>query len=423
MQFWKKLGFFYGFCLFNIPLFAEPLKFEAKGEAAILMNADTGVILFDYQAFTPQYPASTTKVATALYALKLRGDELDIEITAARDSVASLTQEAKRKSNYKVPSYWIEPDSMHIGIKAGEVMTLRTLLEGMLIPSGNDAANVIAQGLAPSIPLFMEQLNAYLKEIGCEKTHFCNPHGLHDPQHVTTAYDLALMAREALKYPLFCEIVAKPRFFRPKTNKQAAVTLLQTNRLIRPGQYYYSKAIGIKTGWHAKAKKAFVAAARADGRTLIAVLLGYKVCETVFEEAKALFEMAFNQPKVQKQFLKSGPQTFTLDLPQSDSILSTYLSEPVSLEYYPAENPQAKCLLYWNSLSLPIEKDQTVAELRLVSSKGETIKQFPLLAANAVELAWPYRLLSFFSSPFGYFFIGATLFLVVLTIVWKKFQN
>lgn len=279
------------FCLISCYVIAEPLKFEIRGEAAILMNAQTGAILFDY-------PASTTKVATALYALKLRGQELEMSITAEQDSLVSMTQEAKRKSNYSAPSYWLEPDGMHIGIKKGEIFTLFTLLQGMLITSGNDAANVIAQALGPSIPTFMEGLNVYLKEIGCQKTYFRNPHGLHDSQHQSTAYDLATMTREALKDPVFCEIVSQTRFLRPKTNKQAATTLLQTNRLLRPGKFHYAKAIGVKIGYHTKAKKTFIGAARADGRTLIVVLMGYKDRNAIFEDAIKLFEAAFNQPKV-----------------------------------------------------------------------------------------------------------------------------
>lgn len=394
---------------------AEPLKFETKGEAAILMNAQTGAILFEYQPHTLQYPASVTKVATALYALKLASQDLETAIAAEQESLGTITQAAKQQSNYKFPPYWLEPDGMHIGIKKGEILPLRTLLEGMLIPSGNDAANVIAQALGPSIPTFMEGVNAYLKELGCQKTFFRNPHGLHDPLHQTTAYDLALITREALKHPVFCEIVSQSRFLRPKTNKQSAVTLLQTNRLLRPGKFLYPKAIGVKTGWHGRAKKTLISAARADGRTLIMVLLGYKNSNTVFEDAIQLFEMAFNQPKIQRLFLKSGPQAFTLDLPNAKAPLLTYLPESLSLEYYPAEDPQAKCLLYWQAPTLPIAKNQQVAELHLIAANGEILKRAPLLAAEKVKLTWPHNWLAHLSSPHSIFIvIGASLVTIVL---------
>lgn len=385
-----KALFFYLYLLYA-PIGAESLKFDIKGDAAILMNADSGAILFEHQASILYYPASTTKVATALYALKQKGDALDMSITAEQESLVSVDHKAKRQSNYTLPAYWLEPDGMHIGIKKGEVLTLHDLLKGMLIPSGNDAANVVAHTLGPTIPTFMEGLNAYLKEIGCRQTTFCNPHGLHDPKHQTTAYDLAMIAREALKYPVFCDIVSQTRFIRPKTNKQAATTFLQTNRLIRPGKFYYAKAIGIKTGYHAKAKKTLIGAARVDGRTLIVVLLGYQERNAIFEDAVKLFEAAFNQPKVQRIFLKGGAQNFRLDLPKAKRTLQTYLPDALALEYYPAEDPQAKCLLYWQSLSLPILKDQQVGELQLVAGDGTILKRAPLRALEEVELAWPYN--------------------------------
>lgn len=378
--------------LISAYLEAEPLKFECKGEAIILMNAQSGAILCEYQAFIPHFPASTTKIATALYALKIGEEKLDTPIVAEQDCLASITQEAKRKANYTLPAHWLEPDGMHIGIKKGEILSLHALLQGMLISSGNDAANVIAQYLGPTIPTFIEGMNAYLKEIGCQNTHFCNVHGLHDPQHQSTAYDLALMTQEALKNPVFCDIVSQPRFLRPKTNKQAATTLLQTNRLLRPGKFYYSKAIGIKTGYHAKAKKNFVGAAQSNGRTLIVVLLGYQDRNAIFDDAIKLFEAAFNQPKVQRIFVKAGLQNFTLELPKANGLIQTYLAEPLTLEYYSAEDPQVKCLLYWRQpLSLPILKDQPVGDLRLVSAEGQVLQEIPLLAVQEVKLAWPYN--------------------------------
>jgi D-alanyl-D-alanine carboxypeptidase (penicillin-binding protein 5/6) len=410
--------------LFSLYLVAEPLKFDIRGESAILMNAGSGVILFEHDAYTPRYPASTTKVATALYALKQQGHDLDISIEAEQDSLATVSQKTKHKSNYTLPAYWLEPDGMHIGIKRGEILTLRDLLKGMLISSGNDAANVIAQALGPTIPTFMEGLNVYLQEIGCQHTHFCNPHGLHDPQHQTTAYDLALIAREALKHPVFCDIVSQARFMRPKTNKQAATTLLQTNRLIRPGKFYYSKAIGVKTGYHAKAKKTLVAAARADGRTLILVLLGYQDRNAIFEDAIKLFEAAFNQPKVQRIFLKEGPQSFTLELPKADRPVQTYLAEALSLEYYPAEDPQAKCLLYWHSVSLPISKDQQVGELHLVAADGTILKQVPLLAIENVKLNWPHSWLALLPSLPWLLILGGTLIgIATVSTLWRAMRH
>ncbi|WP_068467043.1 D-alanyl-D-alanine carboxypeptidase family protein [Candidatus Protochlamydia phocaeensis] len=410
------LSWMIAFLALSSAVFAEPLQLDIAGEAAILMNADSGVILFEKEAYIPRYPASTTKIATALYVLKFKKEDLDKVLTAEQDAVATITQEAKRKANYQLPAYWLEPDGSHIGLKKGEQMTMRDLLAGILISSGNDASNVVAQAVGGSIPRFMDQLNAYLKEIGCRQTTFYNPHGLHHPQHQTTAYDLAIMMREALKEPLFCQLIAQQRFVRPKTNKQAATTLLQTNRLIRPGKFYYSKAIGGKTGYHSKAKKNFVVAARSDDRTLIAVLMGYEDRNTIFQEAIKLFDAAFNQPKVQRIFLRAGQQSFKQDIARADRPLQTYLSENLSLDYYPAENPQAKCFLYWQPVELPIHKDQQVAELHLVDAQGKLLRKVPLLAVEDVHLKWPYSWLAKIEYVFNTFPILAVLGLGLLIV-------
>lgn len=384
---------FYALFIFLMthPLFCEQIRMDIKGDSAILINAETGSILFQKEAHKPVFPASVTKIATALYALHLKENELNTVLTVNQEAVASITPEAKRKSNYTVPAYWLETDGVHIGLKVGEEMAFRDVLAGMLISSGNDAANVIAQHVGGTIPQFMDQLNLYLKEeVGCQHTHFCNPHGLHHPDHQTTAYDLALMAQEALKNSTFSQIVAQPRFLRPKTNKQAAATLLQGNRLIRPGKLYYSKAIGVKTGYHSKAKNTFVGAARYNDRTLIVVLLGYPERQQLFQDAIKLFDTAFNQPKVHHVLLKAGAQKFSQELPRSQQPLQTYLAEDLSLDYYPAEDPKAKCLLYWNNLDLPIQKGQKVGELQLVAYEGKVLKSTPLFASEPVNYKWPY---------------------------------
>ena len=125
--------------LFNFPLLAESLKFQIRGEAAILMDAESGAILFEHCAHDQHYPASTTKIAAALYAIKQAGDQWDREIVAELDSVVSITPEKKRRANYTLPAHWLETDASHIGIKKGEILTLRALFEGLLIASGDDA--------------------------------------------------------------------------------------------------------------------------------------------------------------------------------------------------------------------------------------------------------------------------------------------
>lgn len=368
---------------------------EVQAESAILINADTGAVLYEKNPDKQYYPASITKIATALYSLKLKKQSLDEPITVGGDALGSVTEEARKKSNYTLPAWWLLPGSSHIGLKKGEVLSYRDLLYGMMLASGNDASNAIAEWTAKgSIGEFMKNLNEYLNSLGCKKTCFMNPHGLFHPEHKTTARDMALIMQEALKEPEFRKVISTVTYTRPKTNKQNANTMVQTNRLLRPGPFHYSKTIGGKTGYIQAAQNTFVVAAEEKGRTLIAVLLKSKERSDLWRDSIKLFEAAFNQPRVERVFLKKGPQKFTLTQESFRNPLETYAKEDLTLSYYPAEEPKTKGFLYWNTLSLPIAKDQQVGEFRLVNEKNEVLKSVPLFAQNAVKGSWISVLLS-----------------------------
>lgn len=371
---------------------AAPLAISVQAESAILINGETGAVLYEKNPHTLQYPASITKIATAALALKLYKDNLENRVIAENDAVVCISEEERRSSKYTVPAYWLVPGGSHIGIKKGEELSLRDLLYGMMVASGNDAANVIAHHVGDNIPNFMASLNLYLKEMGCQNTVFYNPHGLHHPNHQTTAYDMARITQVTLQNPTFRQIVSTVRYTRPKTNKQPSATLVQTNRLLKTGKYFYPKAIGVKTGYTSNAQHTLVAAAEHDNRLLIAVLLKCKERENIFKDAIKMFETAFNQPKVQRILMKAGPQKFSIELPGAKNLLTTYLAEDLALSYYPAEEPKMKCLLYWNSIVLPVKKDQVVGEIRLLSEDDQTIKSIPLYASEDVSARWWWSL-------------------------------
>jgi serine-type D-Ala-D-Ala carboxypeptidase (penicillin-binding protein 5/6) len=376
--------------LLTASVYAVPLSMKVSAESAILINAKTGQVLYSKEPYALHYPASTTKIATVLYFIKTKKN-IDEMITIQKEAVVSLSDEAKAKASYRNPAYWLEPDGCHVGLKAGEQMTVRDLFYCSMLASANDASNSIAL-LGGSIPAFMEQVNAYLKSIGCHRTNFLNPHGLHHPDHKTCAYDLALMGIEGLKEPLFKEIVSTVQFTRPKTNVHKSYIILNGNRLLRPGKCFYDKAIGIKTGFHSRAKHAFVGAAQSGDRTLILVFLKCADRTKMFEEAKQLFEAAFKQPKVEQTYLNAGVQPFSRKYNFADREINTYLQHDLKWSYYPAEDLNPACLLYWNDLSLPITKGQKVGEIHLIAeSDRKVLHKLDLFADNDVELSWPYR--------------------------------
>lgn len=380
-------------------LHAKPLDVTVQSEAALLMNAETGAILYQKNAFTPFPVASVTKIATALYALEIAADRLDDVITAEREALVSISYQKKQQSGYKLPAYWLEPDGTHIGIKIGEEFTLKQLLTGLMVCSGNDAGNVIAMHLGNgSIQNFMVGMNAFLKAQGCQKTTFYNPHGLHFPNHASTAYDLAhLIRHKGLKNKLFCEIIAQPRFFRPKTNKQDPVTLVATNKLIVKGhKNYYAKAIGGKTGYIGIAQHNLIAVAKEGDRTLIAVLIKCKERTDLFTGTKALFEAAFAEKKVQRSLVKAGPQKYTLLLEGATQPIATYCTEAIEEHFYPSEEIAVKGLLNWHKLTLPVEKGQMVGELAIVTAEGNKLYSVPLYAGERVEASWSHWLKSLF---------------------------
>lgn len=231
--------------------------------SCVLMEASSGKILYEKNSYQVRYPASTTKIMTAI--LVLENCELTDVATVSRNAIHS-----------------IPPDYVMCNIKEGEELTIEQLLNVLLIPSANDAAVVLAEHVSGSVNKFSDLMNEKAKEIGCKNTHFVNPNGIHNKNHVSTAYDLALIGRHAMKNDTFRKIVKKTQYTLPATNKYAKTdrTFKTTNDLLikntskAKNNYYYPDAIGIKTGYTGEAGNCLVAAAKKDNMEVISVVLG-----------------------------------------------------------------------------------------------------------------------------------------------------
>lgn len=372
-------------------LSAEPLPLRVKADTAILINADTGAILYEKNSHKSMDPASVTKIATALYALNLKKD-LNERVLITKEMTASTTEEAKKKSGYKLPAHLQEPGGTHIGLKVDEIVPLKDLLYGLMLASGNDAANAIAFQCGGTMDNFMANLNVHLQKIGCTQTHFANPHGLYYPTHKTTAYDLAVMTREALKNPIFKQIVATTSYTKGQTNLQPPFTFAQSNKLLRNGPYYYPKAIGVKTGYIRASGHNLVSAATQDGRTLIAVVMNCKEGKDKFIESKKMFETAFAEKKVERTVFDKGPQKFELAIPGAQKPVKGQLDSALSYKCYPSEEPEFKCLLVWDEVSLPVNQGQRIGELRLALADGKVIAHANLVAQEDVEASFSHKL-------------------------------
>ena len=258
--------------------------------AAIVVDGDYGEVLYNYNAYEKMYPASITKIMTSLLVLEAidRGDlTADTPITASAEAV-------------RIPS-----GSSTAGIKAGEILTVEQLLYCDLVPSANEACNILSEAVAGTTEEFVALMNQKAAELGMKGTHFANPHGYHDDNHYTTAYDIYLMARAAMEYELFRTIVSTAVYTLPATNLSGERTFYNTNGLLSNWYvlgYMYPEAIGIKTGSTDEAGRCLASAATDDqGRTFYCVVLGAenttneegKFTWYSFYESKRLLQWAF----------------------------------------------------------------------------------------------------------------------------------
>lgn len=240
------------------PQYPDVLNEEhLAAESAILIEASTGEVIFEKNADRVMYPASTTKIMTALLGILMA--DLNQTVVASPTAVS-------------VPS-----DSSTIPLQAGETINFTDLLYATMIKSGNDGANVIAETVSGSIENFVLLMNQTASVFGCTNTHFNNAHGYHDEYHYTTARDLAVISRQAMQQDLFRQIVATTRYQLPASNISKGKTLYLDNAyLSRNENYessYYQYGTGIKTGRHSAAGYCYVGSASKDGVTLISVVL------------------------------------------------------------------------------------------------------------------------------------------------------
>lgn len=383
--------------VFLLPISAKPLEVNVFAKAALLMNAKTGKIIYEKNAKMPIYPASTTKMATVLYLLEKKQDMFDKWIKASTEALMPIDPNEKHSSGYIYPPYWLETDGYNLGIRRGEVLPFKTLIYAMMLPSYNDASNVLAEAAGGTITLFMKELNKYLVSIGCTKTSFNNPHGLHHPEHVTCAYDMAIIAKKALENPLFKDIVKSTSYISPKTNYSKKRVFNQVNKLLREGKHYYPYAIGIKTGTDFRVKN-IVAAAEKDGRTLIACVFGGNDANLRYIDAKKLFDAAFSEDIISKTLIGKDVN-FSAKIEGARRILHARLKEDLVIDYYPSEEPQIKANLHWTNISLPIAEGQKVGEIKVFDGDYE-IKSVPVFAQESISKTLVFMIQEFFKKIF-----------------------
>lgn len=270
------------FIIFISPSYADSDNLKTYCPSCILIEANTGKILYEKNSNDVRFPASTTKIMTAI--LTVENCNLDDVATVSHNAV------------YSIPY-----DYTHASLKEGEELTIEQLLYALMIPSANDAAIVLAEHISGSVEEFAKLMNKRAEELGCKNTHFVNPNGIHSKDHTSTSYDLALMGKFAMQNSIIRKIVSTTQFTLPATNKysKADRTFNNSNDLLSTySRYYYEGTTGVKTGYTGEAGNCIIASAKKNDFEVILVVLGGESTNTGLSQryldCKTLFDYAFN---------------------------------------------------------------------------------------------------------------------------------
>lgn len=246
-------------------------------ESAIVMDMDTGAILYGKGIDRQQYPASITKVLTALVAIE--NSELTDTVTFSQESIDCL------ESGYA-----------HIAMNPGEQITMKDALHGLLLASANEVAYAIGESVGGTHEHFVEMMNEKAAELGCKNTHFINTNGMFDEEHYTSARDMALITQAAFKHQELLDIVQTLQYTIPPTNLQPeARTFQQKHKMLLHGRYYDERCIAGKTGYTDKAHNTLVTVMQQGDKRLVVAILNSR--KDTFEATKQLSDYGFDNFK------------------------------------------------------------------------------------------------------------------------------
>lgn len=394
---------------------------DIQAKAALLVDWDTETVLYAKNEHAELYPASLTKIMTALLTLEAVDQgklALDQELTATASALDGLAA-----------------DGSTAGIKVGETMTVENYLKCMLIVSANEACDVLAEGVSGSVSAFVDAMNARAAELGCKNTHFVNPNGLHDSQHYTSAWDLYLITREALKYPEFMAVCDMGVAEIPATNLSESRRLRTTNYLLsnwRAAGYLYPDAHGIKTGSTSEAGHCLVSSATRGSRSLISVVLGAErvvgengVADVKsFSETSRLFEWGFANFSTQTVLTELD---MLADVPVALSKIDSVAVHPdreVTLVLPNDVGPEdlERKLTLEENVQAPVSAGQELGSVEL-SRNGTVYVSVPLVALNDVEasklLTFWFNVREFFSRTSVRVALIVIGLLILAGVVWK----
>ena len=373
--------------LLCLPAAAAEADLQLQCASAILMDADYGQVLYEQQAYEKAFPASMTKVMTALLTLEAIEDG-----TISAETMVTVSDYAARKDF---------ANESTANLLSGEQMSVIDLLYCLMLPSANDAAKALAEHISGSADSFAEKMNQRAEELGCRNTHFLNPNGLHDENHYSCAYDIALMFRQAMSHELFLKIIGTAEYTTAATNLSGERILYNTNGLISNlyySGYVYEKCIGGKTGTTSSAGKCLVSAAHNGEYPIISVIMGADLItaedgssrQGQFVESTRLFEYGFQNFRpvtLSRPDEVVASVAVALSEDGTDVGLIPQGSISLVLPYTVTEETiQTQITLTEESVTAPVEEGQVMGTLRFYQG-DETFGELELVAERSMSFS------------------------------------
>lgn len=361
---------------------------KTHSQVALVYDCEHEMVLFSKKGDQKIHPASTTKIATLLYALNCNRDPKEF-VVVLPEHLKSMAKEQKISGNYTVLPHLLEPDAFTIGLVPNSYYSIEDLYHALMLVSANDAANVLAYHLGEqSIEQFMIGLNRFLHSIGCYDTTYVNPSGLEYPSHRTTALDLAKMLSYGLKQPEFLKILSTV-FYKMETGELQDRDLNNSNRLLRSDSgMQYKYCLGGKTGYTEHAGYCFVGAAKNRERTVVVVVMQCPTAQDRFVDATNLFNAAFSEKKVSRVFYNAFDPCFAIQPKYTNQSLPLCLLEDLKIELFATIVDKIDTKVEFFPAILPIKKGEILGKIDIIAPNGKVLESKTLVASKDMSHTW-----------------------------------
>ncbi len=347
---------------------------EIFAESAILIDAKTGLVVYEKNANAKNYPASITKIMTGLLAIEYANGNYDQRVIMSQNAVFSLP-----------------PGSSHIAMNDNETLSMNECLYAIFLASANEVSNAVAEYVSGTTENFAKRMTERAKELGAKNTNFLNPHGLHDENHYTTAFDMAMIMKECVKHPEFLKYISTLNYNIPPTERQPEQRVLyNSNKMIIPSSAYnYEYCVGGKTGYTDEAKHTLVTYSEKNDLSLICVVLKDDKSNT-YKDTINLFNYGFELFENQK-ILSAGIFNKKINIKDNDGnnvgYVETYINDDIYLSL-PKNIDKNKIEIIDNlnsELNKSVKKDEILGKLK-VQYEDIKLAEIDIFASNTVEI-------------------------------------